>query len=80
MNLRCFAVLCLRRQRFELHRKKPEKSLFRDVASNRKRSAEALDSEEIEELLMKISDKPPVTFSEYWEELLQDVNELLDED
>ena len=29
---------------------------------------------------MIISDIPPVTFSEYWEELLQDVNELLDED
>jgi len=67
-------------ERFELQRKKPEKSLIRDVASNRKRSTEALNSAEIEELLMKISDKPPVTFSEYWEELLQDVNELLDED
>jgi len=68
------------KERFELQRKKPEKSLIRDVASNRKRSTEALNSAEIEELLMKISDKPPVTFSEYWEELLQDVNELLDED
>jgi hypothetical protein len=67
------------KERFEIQRKKPQKSLIRDVASNRKRSNEALNSEEIEELLLKISDKNPETSESYWEELLEDVNELLDE-
>ena len=67
------------KERFEIQRKKPQKSLIRDVASNRKRSTEVLNSEEIEELLLKISDKNPEATESYWEELLEDVNELLDE-
>ena len=68
------------RERFERQRNKPQKSLIRDVASNRKKNTEVLNSEEIEELLSKISDKTPEVSESYWEELLQDVNELLDED
>jgi len=68
------------RERFERQRNKPQKSLIRDVASNRKKNTEVLNSEEIEELLSKISDKTPEANESYWEELLQDVNELLDED
>ena len=41
---------------------------------------EISDSEDIEELLSKISDKNPEASESYWEELLEDVNELLDED
>ncbi len=65
--------------RFENQRKKPQKSLIRDVANKRKRSAVPLNSKEIEELLEKISDKNPEPSESYWEELLQDVNELLDD-
>ncbi|MBC65053.1 MAG: hypothetical protein CMB15_05455 [Euryarchaeota archaeon] len=68
------------RQRFELQRNKSQKSLIRDVANNRKRSNQVLNSEDIEELLSKISDKNPEASESYWEELLEDVNELLDED
>ena len=68
------------KQRFEAQRKKKERSLIRDVASNRKRSSEALTSKEIEELLLKISDKVPEESDSYWEELLEDVSELLEED
>ena len=68
------------RKWFERQRNKPQKSLIRDVASNRKKNTEVLNSEEIEELLSKISDKTPEVSESYWEELLQDVNELLDED
>ena len=68
------------RERFERQRNKPQKSLIRDVASNRKKNTEVLNSEEIEELLSKISDRTPEVSESYWEELLQDVNELLDED
>ena len=68
------------KQRFEVQRKKKERSLIRDVASNRKRSSEALTSKEIEELLLKISDKVPEEPDSYWEELLEDVSELLEED
>ena len=67
-------------ERFERQRNKPQKSLIRDVASNRKKNTEVLNSEEIEELLSKISDRTPEVSESYWEELLQDVNELLDED
>lgn len=68
------------KQRFENQRKKKERSLIRDVASNRKRSSEVLSPKEIEELLLKISDKAPEESESYWEELLDDVNELLEED
>ena len=68
------------RKRFERQRNKPQKSLIRDVASNRKKNTEVLNPEEIEELLSKISDRTPEVSESYWEELLQDVNELLDED
>ena len=68
------------KERFEKQRKKKERSLIRDVASNRKRSSEVLDSKEIEELLLKISDQSPEASESYWEELLEDVNELLEED
>ena len=54
--------------------------MIRDVASNRKKSTHVLNSEEIEELLLKISDKNPEASESYWEELLEDVNQLLDED
>ena len=67
-------------ERFEIQRNKPQRSLIRDVASNRKKSTHTLNSEEIEELLLKISDKNPEASESYWEELLQDVNELLDDD
>lgn len=67
-------------ERFEAQRNKPQRSLIRDVASNRKKSTHVLNSEEIEELLLKISDKNPEASESYWEELLEDVNELLDED
>ena len=68
------------KQRFEAQRKKKERSLIRDVANNRKRSSEVLSPKEIEELLLKISDKAPEESESYWEELLDDVNELLEED
>ena len=67
-------------ERFETQRNKPQRSLLRDVASNRNKSTHVLNSEEIEELLLKISDKNPEASESYWEELLEDVNELLDED
>ena len=67
-------------ERFEAQRNKPQRSLIRDVASNRKKSTHVLNSEEIEELLLKISDKNPEASESYWEELLEDMNELLDED
>jgi len=68
------------KERFEAQRKKKEHSLIRDVASSRKKSTEVLNPEEIEELLLKISDKVPDTPDSFWEELLDDVNELLEED
>tara|TARA_B110000444_G_scaffold50104_1_gene46047 strand:- start:2380 stop:2985 length:606 start_codon:yes stop_codon:yes gene_type:complete len=67
-------------QRFEAQRQKKERSLIRDVASNRKRSSEVLGAKEIEELLSKISDKPTEESDSFWEELLDDVNELFEED
>lgn len=68
------------KERFEAQRKKKERSLIRDVASNRKRTPETLAPEEIEELLSKISDKAPEAPDSFWEELLEDVNDLLEED
>ena len=41
---------------------------------------ETLAPEEIEELLSKISDKAPEAPDSFWEELLEDVNDLLEED
>ena len=66
--------------RFEKQRNKPEKSLIRDVANNRKGKTTKLNSQEIEDLLSKISDKNPDVSDSYWEELLDDVNDLFDED
>lgn len=68
------------KERFERQRKKKSKSLIRDVANNRKQSSEVLGPEEIEELLLKISDKAPEASESYWEELLEGVNELLEDD
>jgi len=39
-----------------------------------------LNSKEIEDLLSKISEKNPDVSDSYWEELLDDVNDLFDED
>ena len=66
--------------RFEKQRNKPQKSLIRDVANNRKGKITKLNSKEIEDLLSKISDKNPDVSDSYWEELLDDVNDLFDED
>ena len=66
--------------RFEKQRNKPQKSLIRDVANNRKGKSTKLNSKEIEDLLSKISEKNPDVSDSYWEELLDDVNDLFDED
>ena len=68
------------KEKFEAQRRKKDRSLIRDIANNRKKSSEALGAEEIEELLLKISDKNPETSDSYWEELLDDVNDLLEDD
>ena len=68
------------KEKFEAQRKKKDRSLIRDIANNRKKSSEVLGAEEIEELLLKISDKNPETPDSYWDELLDDINDLLEDD
>ena len=68
------------KEKFEVQRKKKDRSLIRDIANNRKKSSEVLGAEEIEELLLKISDKNPETSDSYWDGLLDDVNDLLEDD
>ena len=65
--------------KFEALKNKKSKSLIRNVASNRVWGEEVLGDEEREELLIKIAGEPKQKIPT-WEELLEEVGDLLDSD